>query len=438
MTLLFTNCTILPMTGERTPDEFVGAVGVVDNRLALVSADPDRIEAFRQAHPDRREIDATGKLLMPGLINTHCHVAMTLQRGYADDIPLMSWLHDYIWPFEAKQTPDEIEVGAELGIVEMLLGGTTLFVDMYWSEHRVAEAVRRLGIRAMLGACYLDGNWDGFTDDLNRLTAIASECSRIRPVVAPHAPYSCTPEILQRGKELARNQGLLYTIHIAETQDEVRQIQERYGTTPTRHLDALGVLDDRTIGAHCVHVTDEDIRILKERGVAVAHNPQSNMKISSGVAPIARMRREGVLCTIATDGTCSNNDLDMWDEMRSASFLQKVSTMDPLVLPAYEVLKMATVDAARAVGMAGELGVICEGALADFILIDLCKPHLMPVHNLVANLIYCANASDVDTVVVDGEIVVEERRIRVVEVADLCRRAQQAADRIVRRVAESK
>lgn len=438
MTLLFTNCTILPMTGEQTPDEFVGAVGVVDNRLALVSADPVRIEAFRRDYPDRQEIDAAGKLLMPGLINTHCHVAMTLQRGYADDIPLMSWLHDYIWPFEAKQTPDEIELGAELGIVEMLLGGTTLFVDMYWSEHRIAEAVRRLGIRAMLGACYLDGNWDTFQDDLNRLMAISSECSRIRPVVAPHAPYSCAPETLQRGKELARNLGLLYTIHIAETQDEVKQIQERYGTTPTRHLDALGVLDDRTIGAHCVHVTDEDIRILKERGVAVAHNPQSNMKISSGVAPIARMRREGVLCTIATDGTCSNNDLDMWDEMRSATFLQKVSTMDPVVLPAYEILKMATVDAARAVGMAGELGVIREGALADFILIDLCKPHLMPVHNLVANLVYCANAADVDTVVVDGRIVVEERRVNGVDVAALCRQAQQAAARIVRRVAESK
>ena len=339
------------MTAEKEPRTFTGAVGVADRRLALVSDDPRRIEAFRREHPGVREIDGTGKVLMPGLINTHCHVAMTLQRGYADDIALMKWLHEYIWPFEAQQTPDEIVLGAEMGIVEMLLGGVTTFVDMYWHENRIAEAVRRLGIR---------------------------------------------------------------------------------------HLDTLGILDDRTIGAHCVHVDDGDIRILRERGVAVSHNPQSNMKISSGIAPIARMHSEGVLCTIGTDGTCSNNDLDMWDEMRTASFLQKVATMDPCVLPAYEILKMATVNAARAIGHAGELGVIKEGALADFILIDAVKPHLMPVYNMVANLIYCGKAADVDTVVVNGEIVVEGRRIEGVDLSNLCFQVQHTAEDIARRTAAAK
>ena len=219
--------------------------------------------------------------------------------------------------------------------------------------------------------------------------------------------------------------------HISETEDEVRIVRERYGTTSVRHLDTLGILDDRTIGAHCVHVDDGDIRILRERGVAVSHNPQSNMKISSGIAPIARMHSEGVLCTIGTDGTCSNNDLDMWDEMRTASFLQKVATMDPCVLPAYEILKMATVNAARAIGHAG-------GALADFILIDAVKPHLMPVYNMVANLIYCGKAADVDTVVVNGEIVVEGRRIEGVDLSNLCFQVQHTAEDIARRTAAAK
>ena len=426
------------MTAEKEPRTFTGAVGVADRRLALVSDDPRRIEAFRREHPGVREIDGTGKVLMPGLINTHCHVAMTLQRGYADDIALMKWLHEYIWPFEAQQTPDEIVLGAEMGIVEMLLGGVTTFVDMYWHENRIAEAVRRLGIRAMLGASYLDTSWEAFADDVERMIATTGDCDRIRLAVAPHSPYTCSPESLQRGKELARRHGLWFMTHISETEDEVRIVRERYGTTSVRHLDALGILDDRTIGAHCVHVDDGDIRILRERGVAVSHNPQSNMKISSGIAPIARMHSEGVLCTIGTDGTCSNNDLDMWDEMRTASFLQKVATMDPCVLPAYEILKMATVNAARAIGHAGELGVIKEGALADFILIDAVKPHLMPVYNMVANLIYCGKAADMDTVVVNGEIVVEGRRIEGVDLSNLCFQVQHTAEDIARRTAAAK
>lgn len=274
--------------------------------------------------------------------------------------------------------------------------------------------------------------------DVERMIATTGDCDRIRLAVAPHSPYTCSPESLQRGKELARRHGLWFMTHISETEDEVRIVRERYGTTSVRHLDTLGILDDRTIGAHCVHVDDGDIRILREREVAVSHNPQSNMKISSGIAPIARMHSEGVLCTIGTDGTCSNNDLDMWDEMRTASFLQKVATMDPCVLPAYEILKMATVNAARAIGHAGELGVIKEGALADFILIDAVKPHLMPVYNMVANLIYCGKAADVDTVVVNGEIVVEGRRIEGVDLSNLCFQVQHTAEDIARRTAAAK
>ncbi|MDE5730770.1 MAG: amidohydrolase [Alistipes sp.] len=434
MDLLFTNCTVLPMTGERESSPFEGAVGVVGNRLALVSGDGERIGRFRREHPALREIDASGKVLMPGLINTHCHVAMTLQRGYADDLSLMEWLHEHIWPFEAQQTPDEIVTGAELGIVEMLLGGVTSFVDMYWHENRIAEAVRRLGIRAMLGASYLDTNWDAFVEDLERMQRAAAGCERIRLAVAPHAPYSCSAESIVRGKELARTRGLHFMTHIAETEEELRIVAERYGgATPVAHLDALGVLDERTIGAHCIHVGEEDIRILAERGVAVSHNVQSNMKIASGIAPVAQMLRAGVCCTLGTDGCCSNNDLDMWEEMRTASFLQKVATMDPCALPAYEVLRMATAEGARALGLAGELGVIREGALADFILIDRRKPHLTPTYDLAANLVYCGKAADVDTVVVDGRVVVEGRTVVGLDLDALCARVRHTAESIAAR-----
>ena len=419
------------MTAEKEPRTFTGAVGVADRRLALVSDDPRRIEAFRREHPGVREIDGTGKVLMPGLINTHCHVAMTLQRGYADDIALMKWLHEYIWPFEAQQTPDEIVLGAEMGIVEMLLGGVTTFVDMYWHENRIAEAVRRLGIRAMLGASYLDTSWEAFADDVERMIATTGDCDRIRLAVAPHSPYTVSPENLLRGKELADRYGLHLMTHISETQDEVRIVREKYGCTSVEHLDALGLLGPKTIGAHCIHVTDSDIRTLAARGVTVSHNPQSNMKISSGVAPVERLRAAGALVTVGTDGTCSNNDLDMFEELRTAAFLQKSATGDPVALPAYEALRLATANGARAMGYAdGELGVIRTGALADVIVVDMQKPHLQPVHDVVSNVVYCGKASDVETVVVGGRIVVENRRIGGIDLPELYRGVAEAVARI--------
>lgn len=422
------------MTAESDgPLAFTGSVGIEGNRIRLVTDNEILAEAFRVAHHDLQEIDARGMLLMPGLINTHCHVAMTLQRSYADDITLMSWLNDYIWPFEAKQTPDEIRLGAELGIAEMLLGGVTSFVDMYWQEAFVAEAVRKTGARALLGVSYLDANMEEFRRDLEATMQKAATCSRIRVAVAPHAGYSCSEENLREGIELARRHGLFLTTHIAETQDESRIISERYGKSPVRLFDDLGALSERTIAAHCVHVDGEDILTLRDRGVTVAHNPQSNMKISSGIAPLERMRRAGVHCTVATDGCCSNNDLDLWEELRTATFLQKCATGDPCAAPAYEMLKMVTVEAARGIGCEGELGVVSEGAIADLILLDLRKPHLCPVHNLVSNLVYCAKASDVDTVIVDGEVVVSRRRVVGIDLDGVMDQVQHHALDIARR-----
>ena len=431
MTLLFSHATVLPMT-DSGPRSFAGWVGVVGNRVALVTASEQAAAEFRASHPDLREIDCRGRLVMPGLVNTHCHAAMTLQRSYADDIPLMSWLNDYIWPFESRQTPDEVALGMTLGIVEMLLGGVTSFVDMYYFEDRCVEVAERLGIRAVLGCNYFDTNLEEVFRQVERAVGLAASGSgRVRVAVAPHSPYTVSPENLVRGKELADRYGLGLMTHIAETRDEIRIVRERYGCTPVEHLDSLGLLDRRCIGAHCIHVTDSDIETLAARGVTVSHNPQSNMKISSGVAPVERMRAAGALVTVATDGTCSNNDLDLWEELRTAAFLQKSATGNPTALPAWEALRMATANGARAMGYAdGELGVLREGALADLIVVDLQKPHLQPIHDVVSNLVYCGKASDVDTVVVDGRIVVENRRIEGVDLPALYAGAAEAVRRI--------
>ena len=433
MAILFSNATVLPMTASGDgPRTFTGSVGVADDRIALVTASEKDAAAFRTAHPGLREIDCRGRLLMPGLVNTHCHAAMTLQRSYADDIPLMAWLHDHIWPFEAKQTPEDVVLGMTLGIVEMLLGGVTSFVDMYYFENRCVETVERLGIRALLGCNYFDSNIDEVlpqAEEAVRLAAVGS--GRVRIAVAPHSPYTVSPENLVRGKEFADRHGLHLMTHISETQDEVRIVREKYGRTSVEHLDGLGLLGPETIGAHCIHVTDSDIETLAARGVTVSHNPQSNMKISSGVAPVERLRAAGALVTIGTDGTCSNNDLDMFEELRTAAFLQKSATGDPVALPAWEALRLATANGARAMGFAdGELGVIREGALADVIVIDLQKPHLQPVHNVVSNLVYCGKAADVETVVVGGRIVVENRRIEGVDLPALYAGVADAVARI--------
>lgn len=407
---------------------FVGWVGVVGERIALLTDKASEAEAFLRAYPETRVLDGRNRVVMPGLINTHCHVAMTLQRCYADDIPLMEWLNDHIWPFEAEQTPEEVALGAELGIVEMLLGGVTSFVDMYWDEHRIAPVADRLGIRALLCPSFIDGQMERNEADLKALLPLVNE--RVRAGIGPHAPYTVSREHLLHCKALAERYDLPMTIHVAETTAEMESVQASTGMTPTRYLDSLGLLNDRLIAAHCVYVDEADRRTLQERGVKVAHNPSSNMKIASGVAPVECFVEEGICATIGTDGPCSNNDLDMWEEMRQTAFLAKVSSKNPLVLPAWEVLRMATVQGAEAMGHAGELGVIREGALADLITLDLRKPHLQPINDLVATLVYCGKASDVETVIVNGRVVVENRQIAGLDLESLYRSVTEAVRRV--------
>lgn len=413
MNYLISSCIVLPMTGKGDKaGHFTASVGLSDGKISLVSDDEGRIESFRRScGSELTEIDGRGKLLMPGLINMHTHVAMTLMRSYADDIPLMPWLHERIWPFEAKLTRDDIYVGARLGIAEMLLGGTTSFLDMYWHENAVGEAADGMGIRAVLSPCFIDSNMEAFEQDMEQSMRLASTCDRISVMVAPHAPYSCSCDNIRRGIGVADRYGVGIHTHIAETRSEIRSVAAATGLTPVQYMDSLGLFERPTVAAHLVHVDEKDIEILAAKGVTAVHNPQSNMKLSSGIAPMWEMMRRGVNVCIGTDGTSSNNDLDMWDEMRSAAFLQKVAGDDPCVMPACEVLKAATVNAAKALGREGELGVVAEGAEADVILVDLQRPHLQPCHDIVSTLVYCGKASDVDTVFVAGRRLVSGGRL---------------------------
>jgi 5-methylthioadenosine/S-adenosylhomocysteine deaminase len=382
---------------------------------------------------------------MPGLINTHTHVSMTLLRNYADDRALMPWLTEHIWPFEAHMGPDEIALGARLGMAEMLLGGTTTLVDMYWHEAAVGRAASEMGIRAVLCASLLDGErMDEFERDLPATLKMAATCERLSVRIAPHAAYTTSPENLRRAVALARQHGLGLTIHVSETQDEQRTIKERYGATPVEHLRSLGLFDRDlpvpTIAAHCVYLSDGDMDILYDENVTVAHNPQSNMKLASGAAPVAKMLARGINVALGTDGASSNNDLDMWDEMRSASLLGKLTAADPAVMPAYEVLKMATVHGARALGMEGlpgqkgRLGVVAEGALADIIVLDTLKPHWCPANNPVSALVYSAKASDVESVFVAGQQVVAEGRVVGLDLEALMHEVEKTTAKIKRKL----
>lgn len=440
MNIVIDNTLIVPMDdGTGVEKVFNGTLGISGSKIAFVAMDEQRdkaLDTFKEKYgePDR-VIDGRGKLVMPGLINTHNHVPMTLMRGLADDMPLMKWLHDHVWPYEAKLTREDIRAGARLGIAEMLLGGTTTFADMYWHEAEVGTAVEELGIRAVLSPTFTDGRFDEFLADFEEVYGRygMGQFPKISLMIAPHAVYSCCEQNLIKARDMAAKYGLALNIHVSETMDEQETVWNDYEMTPLRYLDKLGMLKPGTLAVHCVYLLEDDIKLLIDRNVSVAHNPQSNMKISSGVSPVSNMVEHGVNVGIGTDGPCSNNDLDMWEELRSASLLQKVSTLDPLVLPAYEVLQMATINGAKALGLEDKVGVLREGMQADIIMLDIERPHLYPCHDMIANLAYCAKAADVEMVMVDGDIVVEKGRLLNVDVGELCRDAEQKAFAVLTR-----
>ncbi|MFI3277365.1 MAG: amidohydrolase [Rikenellaceae bacterium] len=433
--ILLTNAQILTMEGA-SEDIFSGFIAIKGDTIAMVGSDNSLLESFVAENPSCRVIDCQGRVVMPGLINTHCHVAMTLQRNLVEDMELMKWLTGYVWPFEALQSDDDIEAGALLGVAEMLLGGVTTFVDMYFSMDRIAEACERLGCRALLTSTLLDARAQEFKSDFERLHKRASSSKLVRAGVAPHAPYTCSPQTLTIIKEVTDEYGTLpSTIHLLETQGEDQMIRDSHGVGAAEYLDNASLLGEQTILAHCVHLDEPTRELIRARACSVAHCPQSNMKLASGIAPLTALHRAGVNCTIATDGVCSNNDLDMWDEMRSAALLARVATMDATAISAYDILRMATVNGAKAIGMEGRLGILAEGALADIIVVDNQKLHHRPRLNTVSSLVYCAKASDVVTTIVNGEVVVHDGQLCGGDIEAIARDVEQRSGRIIDQLA---
>jgi len=405
---------------------------------AYLIIEDDKISAIGLGQPpagsyDQR-IDATNHLVIPGFINTHTHAAMTLLRGYADDLPLMEWLETKIWPLEDKLGAEDIYWGSMLAIVEMIKSGTTCFSDMYFFMDQTAKAVEETGIRAVLSRGMVGVGPQADTA-IEESRALVSEWSgrgdgRITFMLGPHAPYTCPPEYLQKVMQLADELKVGLHIHIAETKGEFENIKQTYGRTPVAHLESLGLFNYPTLGAHCVHLTEEEIDILARYKVGVAHNPESNMKLASGIAPVPQMLKAGISVGLGTDGASSNNNLDMLQEMRSCALLHKVNQSDPTVLPAYQALEMATVNGARALRLENT-GTLAAGQKADVILVSLKEAHMIPRYDLIANLVYSAQASDVQTVIINGKIIMQDRVIKTFDEAEVLEQAKKTAQRLV-------
>ena len=353
---------------------------------------------------DAKVLDASGTAILPALYNTHTHAAMTLLRGYADDMPLQKWLQEYIWPFEDKLTPEDVRHGSEIAVKEMVQSGTVFFNDMYFDVEETIDIVNRTGTRAAIGITVMENHSKTVSEGKKEFIRHWQDPTdgRIRLVMAPHAIYTVGERKLRDSAEFAREHGMLLHIHLSETVKEVEDCLLEHGTTPVRYLDSIGFLGPDVIAAHCVHVDDEEADILAERGVTVSHCPCSNMKLGSGVFPYSRLMQAGCRITLGTDGASSGNNLDLREAMKFAALLAK-SGGDPELLPAEEVFRWATRSGAEAFGI--DAGVIAEGKLADCLLIDLSDIRMQPCHHLVSNFVYSADSRCIKHVLCNGRIV---------------------------------
>jgi 5-methylthioadenosine/S-adenosylhomocysteine deaminase len=363
-------------------------------------------------------------ILMPGLVNGHGHSAMALFRGFVDDLALQDWLFNYIFPAEGQFVNDEfVRVGEQLACWEMIRGGTTTFVDMYFKPDVAADVVARCGLRAIIAPGMIDfpspgfTGWDdGFEAAVNFVKNWKGRNSRIIAAIAPHAPNTVSPEHLTQAIEAARQFDIPLTIHVAETQTEVNDVQNRYGAPPVQHLENLGFLEPRVFAAHMVWPNQQEISLLAQRGIGVIHNPTSNLKLASGFSPVPAMLKAGVKVGLGTDGPASNNDLDMWEEMRLAALLHKGTTLNPTTIPATTALRMATLGGAEAIGLADRVGAITVGRQADLIQVRLGEPHQIPLYDVVSHLVYAIDSQDVDTVVVDGQVLMRDRKVLTIDI----------------------
>jgi len=406
-----------------------------DADIAIKGNKISQIEKIKADSGFQKIIDASNMLAMPGLINTHTHLSMVLFRNYADDMPLFDWLTKKIWPLEAKLTNEAIYKGSILGIAELIKSGVTGFLDMYFFADETIKAALETGVRVYIARGLTDEE-EGKEGQLNETRRLFNEYhnqeGRVKIYAGPHAPYTCSPRYLKKVIELAKELDIGIHIHLAETKKEVDECIEKWGKTPIKHVFDLGLFERPTIAAHCVHLNDEDIEILAKSNVSVAHNPTSNLKLASGFAPVEKMLKAGVNVTLGTDGASSNNNLNMFEEMHLASIMHKALNYDAVSVPAESVIKMATINGAKALGIQDELGTLEVGKKADIILIDLRKPHLVPLNNPLSAICYSAQSSDVHTVIVDGKILMENYELKTIDIEKAMHDAEDAARKLIR------
>lgn len=386
----------------------------------------------------RSSIDAAGGIIMPGLVNTHTHVPMTLFRGLADDLPLTTWLNEHIFPAEAACiTNENVRWGTLLACAEMLLSGTTVFCDGYFLEDVVAETVADVGMRAVLGQGVIDFPAPGVPNPADNVRAAAAYVEKwagrsplISSSIFCHSPYTCSEKTLKSAKTVAASNQALFQIHVAETAAEAEMIQPAAPVSPIQYLESLGILDADTLLVHAVWVNDRDVDIIANSGARVSHNAESNMKLASGIAPVHTFRKRGIVTGLGTDGCASNNDQDLFREMDMVAKLHKVSTLDPTVMDAAAVLRMATADGARALGLGDVTGSLETGKTADLIVVDTRQPHLSPLYHPASQLVYAARGSDVRHVIVAGKPLVENRKLLTIDAAHVMKKVKALSRKI--------
>lgn len=382
-------------------------------------------------------IDANGKILMPGLINTHTHTPMNLLKGVADDLLLDDWLNNHIWPIEANLNQDYTYAGSLLACAEMIKSGTTCFNDMYFFMDGVAKAVEETGLRATLSHGMIDlGDEEKRIAEFKESKNLIKNChnsanGRIKVAFGPHAPYTASKELLQEVRTQASKQDIRIHIHVSETQKEVDDSLELNNMRPFEYLDDIGLLGPDVLAAHAVHLSDTEINIIKETNTKISHNPCSNMKLSSGIAPLSKLIENNICVSLATDGAASNNNLDLIEEMKFASLLQKVANNNPETIPADMALKLATINGATALGLEKDIGSIEVGKKADLILIDLNKVNTVPVSYHASSIVYSANGSNVDTTICNGKVLMENRELTTINEKELLEESVKISNKLI-------
>jgi 5-methylthioadenosine/S-adenosylhomocysteine deaminase len=417
VSLVVTHGTVVTMDpGRRTIAD--GAVAINGTDILAV----DSSEAIERQFRGADTIDASGQVVLPGLINTHTHAPMVLYRGLADDVALMEWLTKFIFPAEAKTvSPEFVRAGTRLAALEMIQSGTTAYADMYYFEEEIARATKAAGLRGVLGQTIIQfpvADAKTPADGLARAERFIEEFRNdelITPAVAPHAIYTLDEATLTAAREMSKKYGVPTVIHLAETRDETKIAQERFKASPVGYLDRLGFLGPGVLVAHAVWVSEAEAIVLRTRGVGVSHNPESNMKLASGTAPVLAYLNAGVALGLGTDGAASNNDLDMFDAMRTASLLHKLQTGDPQALSAQTALEMATIGGARAMGMGSQIGSLEPGKRADVIVVGMTAARQTPMYNPVSHLVYSSRGDDVRTTIVNGKVLMRDRKVTTLD-----------------------